>query len=272
MIAKLFMAICRFSPYLRRLIWRNWYQLLAKQYRRKDWSFMNYGYAALDPNTEELPLEEADEPNRHFIQLYHHVVKVVNLKDSNVLEVSCGRGGGSYYIKRYLEPQIMVGLDYSKHAVSFCHKNYSVNGLSFVTGDAELLPFKDDSFDVVVNVEAAHCYGSMDAFLTQVKRVLRKGGYFLYADLYWKNIIGIPYEKLRHSGMSLIKETNITPNVFKALNLDNERKTELIQKIVHKRLLNTFQEFAGIKGSAIHKAFLTGRVTYLSFVLQKTKN
>ena len=51
------------------------------------------------------------------------------------------------------------------------------------SGDAESLPFGDEMFDAVVNVESSHCYGSTPAFLAQVKRVLRCGGHFLFADL-----------------------------------------------------------------------------------------
>ncbi|MEE8151634.1 MAG: class I SAM-dependent methyltransferase [candidate division NC10 bacterium] len=269
MIAKLVIRLCQFSPYLKRLIWRKWYDLLAGHYQQRDWSFMNYGYVPLNPDAEQLRLDEADEPNRYCIQLYHHVASGVNLKDADVLEISSGRGGGSYYINRYLEPKTMVGVDYSEKAVAFCNQSYCIDGLSFVTGDAELLPFKDNRFDVIVNVEASHCYGSKDAFLTQVKRVLRKDGYFLYADLHRKGNIDTLYEQLRRSGLTLIKETNITPNVLEALDLDNNRKTVLIQQLVPKVLLNTFQQFAGLKGTTIYEGLRSGSVIYLSFVLQK---
>ncbi len=270
MIAKLFMAICRLSPHLRKLIWRHWYQFLARSYKREEWSFINYGYASLDPQTEKLQLDDADEPDRYCIQLYHHVANVVDLKDLKVLEVGSGRGGGAYYIKCFLRPKRVVGVDFSKRAVAFCKKRYSfVEGLSFVVGDAECLPFRDDSFDAVVNVESSHCYGSINAFLMQVKRVLRQGGYFLYADFRDKDEIDNLRRELRHSGMTLIKETNITTNVIEALNLDNERKLTLIQKAVHKMLLGPFQEFAGVRGSMMYEGFRTGEVIYSSFVLQK---
>lgn len=230
---------------------------------------MNYGYAPLDTQTENFNLYDDDEQNRYCIQLYNHVANYVNLRNLNVLEVGSGRGGGSHYIKRYLEPKTMVGVDFSEKAVAFCNKSYFVEGLSFVTGNAEFLPFEDDSFDVIVNVESSHCYGSMDAFLMQVKRVLRQGGYFLYADFRGKDKIDTLHKQLRRSGMTLIKETNITPNVIKALNLDNERKMTFIKKSIPKLLLKLFQEFAGVKGSKIYEGFRTGRVIYLSFVLQK---
>jgi SAM-dependent methyltransferase len=250
-------------------MWRQWYEFLAGRYAQRDWSFMNYGFALLDPHADKLPLDEVDEPNRYCIQLYHHVASAVSLHNSDVLEVSSGRGGGSDYINRYLGPQKVVGVDYSEKAVAFCNANYVLDGLSFVTGDAELLPFEDNSFDVVVNVESSHCYGSMDAFLMQVKRILRHNGYFLYADLRGRARMDILYRQLRCSGMTLITETNITPNVLEALNLDHDRKTALIRQSMHKPLLNAFQEFAGVKGSIIYEGFRAGELLYLSFVLQK---
>ena len=269
MIAKLWTALMAVSPRFKTSVWRRWYQFLAGRHPREDWSFMNYGYAPLDPQTERLALDDADEPDRCCIQLYHHVASAVDLHGLKVLEVGSGRGGGSCYIKRYLKPERMVGVDFSEKAVVFSNKNCSVEGLSFTTGDAESLPFDDNSFDVVVNVESSHCYGSMDAFLAQVKRVLRQGGYFLYADLRGKENVDTLHERLRRSGMKIIQETNITPNVVEGLNLDDERRMTLIRESTHKLLSRLFRQFAGVKGSKIYEGFRTGSMVYLSFVLQK---
>ena len=50
-------------------------------------------------------------------------------------------------------------------------------------GNAEKLPFADQSFDAVINVEASHCYPRFPQFLDEVARVLRPGGHFLYTDV-----------------------------------------------------------------------------------------
>lgn len=269
MIANLFTMFCRISPKLKGIVWKQWYQFLARFYQRKDWNFMNYGYAPVDDQTEKLYLDKTDADNRFCIQLYHHVVYTINIRDLNVLEVGSGRGGGADYIKRYLKPKTMVGVDFSENAVAFCNQNYVVNGLSFEIGNAESLPFTDNSFDVVINVESSHCYGSMDAFLGQVKRVLREDGYFLFADFRSKENIDVLREKLHNSGLTLIKETCITLNIVEALNLDNERKTTLIKKTIHKPLVQSFLELAGTKGSKIYEKFKSREAIYLSFVLQK---
>jgi ubiquinone/menaquinone biosynthesis C-methylase UbiE len=138
-----------------------------------------------------------------------------------------------------------------------------------MTGDAERLPFEDNSFDAVVNVESSHCYGSMDAFLNQVKRVLRRGGHFLYADLRGRESVGGLLKQLRHSGMRLVREANITSNVARALTLDDERKKALIREMRHRILSRLYCQFAGVKGSKVYEGFRSGQLTYLSFIMQK---
>jgi ubiquinone/menaquinone biosynthesis C-methylase UbiE len=268
MIARLFRTLCHVSPRLRRWLWKRWYQLIARFYRRKDWGFMNYGYASVG-GTEELDLGEADEDDRYCIQLYHHVASAVDLTGLDVLEVGCGRGGGADFVKRHLKPRTMVGVDFSKNAVTFSSRNFAADGLAFVVGDAESLPFDDASFDAVTNVESSHCYGSMDAFLGQVRRVLRPGGRFLYADFYSQPELDVVRGQLDRSGLDLVSETDITANVVEALDRDHDRKAARVKQCVHKPLVRPFLEFAGAKGSAIHRKFSDRTYTYLSFVLQK---
>jgi ubiquinone/menaquinone biosynthesis C-methylase UbiE len=259
----------RVSPKIRSFFFKPWYQFLARTYQKHDWNFMNYGYAPVADQHQAIPLSEEDEYYRYYIQLYDHVAGAVDLRDLTVLEVGSGRGGGADYIKRYLKPKKMVGLDISDNAVSFCNQKFDLEGLAFETGNAESLPFPDHSFDVVINVESSHCYSSMDDFLGQVKRVLREGGYFLMADFRRREALEDFQKSLTASGLTLIQETDITQNILKALRLDDERKTALIKKSVHKSLVGLFLEFAGTDGTLIYERFLTGETIYLSYILQK---
>ena len=230
---------------------------------------MNYGYAPLADQHNVINLSAEDEYYRYYMQLYDHVANAVDLRGLKVLEVGSGRGGGADYIKRYLKPESMVGLDISENAVSFCNQKYDLEGLSFERGNAESLPFPDNSFDVVINVESSHCYSCMDDFLGQVKRVLRDDGYFLMADFRRKEVLEDFQRSLQGSGLTLIKETDITQNILEALTLDDERKTTLIKKSIHKSLVSFFLQFAGTKDSLIYERFRSGETIYLSYVLQK---
>ena len=228
---------------------------------------MNYGYASRGANT--LTLVEADEPDRHWIQLYHHVVGSVDLTGCTVLEVGSGRGGGASFIKRYLKPERMIGVDLSKNAVKLSGEMHRVEVLEFRVGDAENLPFDDGVVDAVINVESSHCYPSFEKFLAEVRRVLRPGGHFLYADFRERGKVEAWRRSLRDSGLSLIRETDITANVFDALDQDNERKVVLINRFVPRPLRPSFNDFAAVRGSSLFEAFRTGRFVYMSFVLRK---
>lgn len=92
MITKIFVFLLGVSPNVKRTLWRWWYQILADNYQKPDWKFMNYGFVALEPEVNTLELAEEDESNRYFIQLYHYVASAVNLKGKQVLEVGSGRG------------------------------------------------------------------------------------------------------------------------------------------------------------------------------------
>ena len=137
-----------------------------------------------------LPLDESDEPNRFCIQLYHQTATQVDLSGKDVLEVSCGHGGGASYLVRTCTLAPTRGWTSTQPASPFCQKWHDLPGLDLVQGDAQNLPFPDQSFDAVINVEASHIYPDFERFLGEVARVLRPGGHFLYAD--FGNRDGIP--------------------------------------------------------------------------------
>ncbi len=142
--------------------------------------FFNFGYEEDPPMA--LPLAATDEPNRYCIQLYHVTASQVDLAGKKVLEISCGAGGGASYIMRNLGPASYTGLDLNPASIDKCRDRHQLPGLDFVQGDAENLPFPDQSFDAVINVEASHQYPHFRRFLTEVARVLGPGGHFLYTD------------------------------------------------------------------------------------------
>ena len=65
------------------------------------------------------------------------------------------------HVFKYMKPKTIIGVDISKDAVALCNSTYKETGLSFETGDSENLPFKENVFDIVINVESSHCYGDI---------------------------------------------------------------------------------------------------------------
>lgn len=268
MITRLFVFLLSLSPGMRKRVWRWWYQTMARRHRGADWTFMNYGFA--DPKAEPILLEESDEPNRLLIQLYHHTASQHELDGLKVLEVGCGRGGGASYVARYLKPASVIGMDLCPQAVSLCNELHAeVSNLSFQEGDAEAMPFEDESFDVILNVESSHCYPHVEKFLSEVRRVLRPGGRFLYCDLRLGGTLSNLEQQLAESCLKKIQQTDITPNIVEALDRINDRKEKAIEQNVPWYVRSAFRDFAAAKGTIAYEAFRTGSGNYISCMMEK---
>ncbi len=267
MIARLFLNLTDY-PAFRRIIWKPIYEIIAWQFKVPDWQFMNYGYA---PHTYEAPLSlrPEDEVNRYSIQLYHFLVSILEVRGKEILEVGSGRGGGANYVKKYLQPKKITGLDIAHNAVKLANEKHAEAGLTFVQGNAENLPFVDESFDVVINVESCHAYGSVPAFLKEVKRVLRPGGYFLCTDMRSPNGMRTLKNNLVATGMYISVEEDITRNVINAIELEEPVKQKRISDSIPGWIAKPFREFAGVKGSKIDEDLKSGSLVYHRFVLQK---
>lgn len=261
--------LARSSPRFRRVMIRTWYESIGFLDRERNLTFMNYGYSDPDLVESQLPLNDEEKANRYAIQLYQHVAGAVDLRDKDVAEIGSGRGGGAAYLTRHLKPRSMVGIDISKKAIAFCNKHYSNERLSFVHGDAENIPLADETIDAIINLESSHCYGSMTRFLNEVRRVLRPGGFFLFSDHRDRDRAPTLREQLQRASFKTLNETDITGNVVKALELDHDRKKELIRRKCPKFLLREAEEFAALKGTRAFESFKAGDSRYLSFVLQK---
>ena len=190
--------------------------------------FFNFGYEEDPPMG--LPLAAADEPNRFGIQLYHLTAAQVDLSGKRVLEVSCGAGGGASYIMRTFRPASYTGLDLNPASIDFCRRRHKLPGLDFVQGDAEDLPFADQSFDAVINVEASHQYPHLDRFLSEVVRVLRPGGYFLYADSRRQRAIAAWEAALADAPMRSITERVIDEEAKRGLRAITKRSQDIVSR------------------------------------------
>jgi ubiquinone/menaquinone biosynthesis C-methylase UbiE len=245
---------------------RRWFNHISTYNSGRHLLFMNYGYASDQP----LTLLPEDEEHRYSIQLYHHVAAAADLQGAQVLEVGSGRGGGASYICRYLGPQAVVAVDLAPNAIDFCHRHYQLPNLIFEQADAENLPYPDNTFDALLNVESSICYQNPDRFFAEVERVLRPGGHFLYADI--RNEEEIDAWSAQLDALNLVKldEEDITPNVLRALDQDHARRKQLINKHVPWLLRSTFNEFAGLQGSRFfYGAFAEGKKIYKRYLFRK---
>lgn len=191
---------------------------MTKKLKDDDLVFINYGYEE-DPPLN-LPLSEADEANRYFINLYHITAGQTDISGQRVLEVGCGHGGGASYLTRTFKPASYTGLDLNSVGIDYCRKKHDVQGLEFTAGDAEDLPFADRSFDVLINVESGCLYPRFPRFLAEVNRVLRPGGHFLYADHRPSHRIATWEEDLTNAPLQVVSQRVISAEVARGIEMN----------------------------------------------------
>lgn len=223
----------------------------------------NYGFAPA----------HAAGPELYQLQMYAELVGLLPARrqvapHTDLLEVSCGRGGGlAHLVRQWPGPIRAVGLDLSLNALRFCKRYHGdIGHLAFVRGTALALPFQSQSFDVVVNVEAASDYGDYGTFFREVSRVLRPGGAFLYSDPGYPAKIDAVKRHLLDAGLHG-KFRDITDNVVEACRLDDQRRRRMIRSRVpwHLRPLiaRRLDEYAAVVGTSKFEAFRSRRRLYL---------
>jgi ubiquinone/menaquinone biosynthesis C-methylase UbiE len=256
-------------PALRQPFHRKLYEYISEHDKQAQILVMNHGYVSLDRHAKSTGLE--NDAHCYPLQLYHHVASGTNnWAGAKVLEIGSGRGGGARFLKQHFQPKSVVGVDITAGAVDFCCRHYAVEGLVFAQGDAQLLPFPDNAFDIVVNVESSGYYPDVQRFLQQVVRVLKPGGYFLYTDMRYYEDIDTWHALLAQTGLLLIKEEDITPNVLQALTLDQERRRTLVHQNTPKILYWLFNIFAGLEGADLAQGQpQPGERVYVNFVFRK---
>jgi ubiquinone/menaquinone biosynthesis C-methylase UbiE len=244
-----------------------WYPFLSRRLDAEDLTCLNYGYEEDPPMG--LPLVASEVPNRFGIQLYHRVATQADLNGKQVLEVSCGHGGGASYLVRTLRPASYTGLDFNPDGIAFCRRKHNVSGLDFVHGDAESLPVADESFDAVINVEASHAYPRLPRFLAEVVRVLRPGGQFLYADFRGRSEFPGWEAALADTQLRQVSERVINPEVLRGLEKNSQRSLDLIGRHVPAFLRPFGRRFAGVPGTGLYRDIQSGKIEYRMYCFTK---
>ncbi|HNQ69236.1 MAG TPA: class I SAM-dependent methyltransferase [Bacteroidales bacterium] len=260
---------CELPKSVRKPLWRVWHNMIISYDKNKETTFLNYGFESENGEFKTLNLLPEDEINRYSIQLYHHVARNHNFPDTDILEVGSGRGGGASFLTRYLKPRSYTAVDIAKKTIEFCNKHHSVEGLKFVRAEAEKLPFEASSFDAVLNVESARCYPNIGKFFSEVYRVLKPDGKFLYADMIKKEDIDIINDKLQKAGFKILECENIRQNVVNALIKDSASRKSAIDKGVPRIFRKSFYEFAGVEGSERFNSFDNSSMGYWCYTLVK---
>ena len=222
--------------------------------------FLNLGYAptaAPQRSPIALPSHALDA---NSVRLVLETIGDFDPTGQRILDVGCGRGGTIVTLLKHFAVAHAVGLDLSTEAVCFCRRRHRFANAHFSNGDSERLPFVDDAFDVVTNIESSHIYPHVESFYGEVRRVLRPGGSFLYSDLF------LSAEKRNHSvrhlhelGFTLERQDDISDNVIKSCDEIGARRQAAF---THRHDTDTINNFLAAPGSWLYDGLKAGALSF----------
>ena len=96
--------------------------------------------------------------------------------EDRILEIGCGIGTVVYELSS--KGHDIAGIDISGEAIEYGRKKYS--DIRLEVQAAETLPYEDESFEVVLSFDLFEHIAAIDKHISEVRRVLGPGGYYLF--------------------------------------------------------------------------------------------
>ena len=106
------------------------------------------------------------------------------MSGGRILDVGTGPGYLPLQISESLPGSEVIGIDVSEDMIRVARKNAEGKNVKFLVGDANKMPFEDDSFDLVVSTGSLHHWRNPVNVLNEIYRVLRPGRKALIYDLW----------------------------------------------------------------------------------------
>ena len=125
----------------------------------------------------ERIVPDETEPGIVALHLKRYEFARPHCVDRDVLDAGCGVGYGAAFLAE--EARHVVGVDRSEEAIAYARRRYSRPNVEFEVAHLLELPAGADAFDVVCCFETIEHLPDQDAFLEEVRRVLRPNGVFV---------------------------------------------------------------------------------------------
>ena len=101
---------------------------------------------------------------------------------TDLLDCGCGTAPMITLLQKKYPEKRYTGIDLTPEMIEVA-KAKKMPGVKLVVGDCENLPFKENSFDVVICCQSFHHYPNVQRFFDSVQKVLRPGGRLILRDM-----------------------------------------------------------------------------------------
>ena len=100
----------------------------------------------------------------------------------NVLDCGCGTAPIISLLHEKYPQKHYTGIDITPKMIDVA-KSKNLEGVTFVVGDCENLPFEENTFDAIICCESFHHYPNVQDFFNSVQRCLKPGGRLILRDM-----------------------------------------------------------------------------------------
>lgn len=151
------------------------------------------------------------DPDNEQLHLHRYLAIAPLVAGRDVLDIACGEGYGTWLMAD--TARHVTGVDIDAPTIARASERYARANLRFLTGDATEIPLADSSVDCVVSFETLEHLVAHDAFLAEIRRVVRPGGVLFMST---------PDTEVYNEGK--------TPNPFHLRELDREQFAGLLKR------------------------------------------
>lgn len=148
----------------------------------KEREFDNFDQFAKDYRaTHDKSVELSGADSDYFSE--YKIVELTSEENSHekltILDFGCGDGNSSVYLRKHFSNSQIFGVDVSEKSIEQANLKQLPN-VSFSSFNGSMLPYEDESFDVVFTSMVFHHinHGLHQQILLEINRVLKKGGRF----------------------------------------------------------------------------------------------
>ncbi len=184
-------------------------------------------------NFSETYSKNVNYDKKSNVAFYQHID--FNLTNKKLLDIGCGDGVDLYKFQKL--GAVVYGIDPSKEFIDISKKNNPTGILK--QGMAELIPFNNETFDVVVSKWALQTCSDLPKVLYEVGRVLKKNGLFVLLSKHpWMQWM----EKNRDygNGVDYYEQKIVTSNIYEGKIVLKE-PTHTINDYLNSEFLNQFE-------------------------------
>jgi len=237
---------------------KNYREISSEEYKsssQENWGKDPCGAEYADPEYEKYSKEYFDDLERTRYSIQHWQLsefESFDIEGKEVLEIGFGQGTDHLMMAR--SGGIMHGIDLTEESKTITENRFSLYGYKsrLLTGDAEELPYKENTFDFVYSFGVLHHTPHIAKAIGEIHRVLKPGGkcyiavynknslFFWWSVFFADYICRMKFLKMTLSQrISLIEYPNTNPNLYVKL---------------HKRkeLIEMFRDFENVVASTNH--------------------